>query len=93
MKSGSHRNNSYGLLRWLFALSVVYSHAFALVGGSESGDVVARLTGLPASYFGVIGFFVLSGMLNAVSLQQGPTPEGGLSFIVRSSRSGFIGRP
>ena len=70
MENNNLKSNGYGILRLLFAMSVVYSHSYALAGSSDI-DLVQRVTGVSCSHFGVMGFFVLSGFLNAQSLSRG----------------------
>ncbi len=70
MENSNLKTNGYGILRLMFAMSVVYSHSFALAGSTDV-DLLQRLTGLSCSHFGVMGFFVLSGFLNAQSLSRG----------------------
>lgn len=56
------RNNSIGFLRFFFAASVIWSHAFGLTGDY---DPVGSLShhALSAGLMAVSGFFVLSGFL------------------------------
>ena len=85
MDTANPKSNGYGVLRFIFAMSVVYSHSFAL-SGSKDVDLVQRITGLSSSHFGVIGFFILSGYLNAQSLARGSaTRWTSVSFLVRRS--------
>lgn len=75
--------NSFGALRWLFALTVVYCHSFDLVGDFGRGDWMARVSGYRLSHLGVVGFFVLSGYLNSTSLQNAKGNAVGISFLTR----------
>lgn len=83
MQQEDSKSNGYGILRLIFAMSVVYSHSFALCG-SKDVDLVQRITGHSASHFGVMGFFILSGYLNAQSLARQKS-DGGIAwtFLVR----------
>lgn len=57
------RNNSIGFLRFLFAATVIWSHAYE--NGGLGYDPLARLNpnGATAGFLAVGGFFVLSGFL------------------------------
>ncbi len=57
------RNNSIGFLRFLFAATVIWSHAFG--NGGFGYDPLARLNpnGATSGFLAVGGFFVLSGFL------------------------------
>ncbi len=67
-KTTLHRNN-FDFLRLLFALFVMYTHAFN-VGENGAEDFLGDATGLQVSfsYIGVRGFFVISGYLIYQSL-------------------------
>lgn len=83
MNNGNIKCNGYGVLRFIFAMSVVYTHSFAL-SGSKDLDPVQQVTGLSCSHFGVMGFFILSGYLNGQSLARGSAHRWrSLSFLVR----------
>jgi peptidoglycan/LPS O-acetylase OafA/YrhL len=82
VNSPEHRN-SYAALRWLFALSVVYTHSFDLLGFAGRGDWIAKVSGYKLSHLGVVGFFVLSGYLNTVSMERASGAFGGTAFLVR----------
>ena len=61
------RANSIGFLRFAFALAVILGHSFPL-GGFQAGAFDWGI----AAYFGVDGFFVLSGYLIAKSYVASP---------------------
>ena len=83
MNNGNIKCNGYGVLRFIFAMSVVYTHSFAL-SGSKDLDPMQRVTGLSCSHFGVMGFFILSGYLNAQSVSRGSAHRWrSLSFLLR----------
>ncbi|MEY4926482.1 MAG: hypothetical protein RI894_918 [Bacteroidota bacterium] len=65
-----HRNNSFDFLRLIAALSVTFSHTF---GFYKLPDDVEILTGFPASKFGLVTFFALSGFLVTKSFTQSAT--------------------
>ena len=79
----ARHHNSFGALRWLFALSVVYCHSFDLVGNYGHGDWIAKVSGYRLSHLGVVGFFILSGYLNSGSLQNATGNAVGISFLTR----------
>ncbi|WP_084688492.1 acyltransferase family protein [Paraburkholderia oxyphila] len=63
-------NNNYNLLRLLFAVAVIYSHSFELLG---SPDPLERMSSaMSAGTIGVCGFFLLSGYLTAQSWSHEP---------------------
>ncbi|WP_213307457.1 acyltransferase family protein [Paraburkholderia sacchari] len=70
-----HHNN-YNLLRLLFAVAVIFSHSFELLGFL---DPLERLSSaMSAGTIGVCGFFILSGYLTAQSWSHEPRP---LAFL------------
>jgi peptidoglycan/LPS O-acetylase OafA/YrhL len=61
----SSRNNSFGFLRWLFAVLVIFDHTYPLGGFANGLDPVRRWSMGQESLGGisVAGFFVISGFL------------------------------
>lgn len=68
--STSHRNN-FGLLRLIFAMSVLVSHSIELVDGGRSREPLTYVFGtLSLGELGVDGFFLVSGYLIAQSFEN-----------------------
>jgi peptidoglycan/LPS O-acetylase OafA/YrhL len=68
--STPHSNN-FGLLRLIFAMSVLVSHSIELVDGSRSREPITCLFGtLSLGELGVDGFFLVSGYLIAQSFEN-----------------------
>jgi peptidoglycan/LPS O-acetylase OafA/YrhL len=68
------RNHTFDLLRIVFALLVILSHAPELTDGNRSREIFTRLLHTPVS-FGVVavdGFFLLSGFLIVRSWEGDP---------------------
>ncbi|WP_299346995.1 acyltransferase [uncultured Maritalea sp.] len=61
------RNNNYNLLRFLAALSVVWSHAAIVVGGNDAIEPLSVELGYTLGSLAVNVFFVISGFLMAQS--------------------------
>ena len=61
------RDNNFNLIRFLAATMVIWTHAFGLLGHTES-EPVYRIFGIGAGDLGVDIFFVLSGYLVSKSL-------------------------
>lgn len=68
------RNHQFDLLRIIFATLVILAHAPELTDGSNSREILSRLTHSNYSFgsFGVDGFFLLSAYLIVKSWQQKP---------------------
>ena len=81
MQPSTH-HNSFTALRWLFALSVVFTHSFVLSANAEAEPLV-NLLGHHLSDWGVLGFFVLSGFLNSASVHRGGEGMGATAFLLR----------
>jgi peptidoglycan/LPS O-acetylase OafA/YrhL len=64
--------NSFNFLRLLFALFVVITHSFALIGGNAAPDWLSQFTNgqISFSFIGLSGFFVISGYLVFKSLER-----------------------
>lgn len=62
------RNNNFNLLRLCAAISVVFTHSYALLGLDEKNDPIYQLTGINASGYGLATFFIVSGFLVTKSL-------------------------
>ncbi|GAC1360859.1 MAG: acyltransferase [Acidobacteriaceae bacterium] len=69
-----HRNTRFDLLRILFALLVILSHAPELTDGNPSRELFHRLSRTDETFGGVAvyGFFLLSGFLIVQSWQADP---------------------
>ncbi|MBV2135393.1 MAG: acyltransferase [Candidatus Thiodiazotropha sp. (ex Ctena orbiculata)] len=65
-----NRNNNFNLLRLCAAVSVVFTHSFALLGLGEENDPIYQLTGINASGYGLATFFIISGFLVTKSLNN-----------------------
>ena len=65
----TNRDNNIKLLRLLFAIFVVYTHSYDLLGLHGSG-IFNKTLKVSASQLGVDGFFVLSGFLIYVSFSK-----------------------
>lgn len=65
------RKNNFDFLRLLFACFVIITHSYTL-SGSEKADFLCQISNgyLTFSYFGVKGFFVISGYLIFQSFQR-----------------------
>jgi peptidoglycan/LPS O-acetylase OafA/YrhL len=64
------RINNFNLLRLCAAISVVFTHSYALLGIDEKSDPVFKLTGINASGYGLATFFIISGFLVTKSLNN-----------------------
>ncbi|WP_308992651.1 acyltransferase [Mariniflexile litorale] len=66
------KNNNFDFLRFLFAIFVVISHAYALSGGAEENTGINKLSNgqLSFSQIGLSGFFIISGYFIFQSLQR-----------------------
>jgi peptidoglycan/LPS O-acetylase OafA/YrhL len=66
------KNNNFDFLRFLFALSVVISHAFPLSGSNESFQWIYKITNgqIVLAQIGLSGFFVISGYFIFQSLER-----------------------
>jgi peptidoglycan/LPS O-acetylase OafA/YrhL len=73
------RQNSFGPLRLVLALMVVWSHGFYLTSGQRGIEPVYALTGQTLGQHAVEAFFVISGILISASLARSRTL---LSFIL-----------
>lgn len=82
MERVPRRNHQFDLLRILFAVLVLLSHAPELTDGNRSREILSRLTTPHFSFgmFGVDGFFLLSGFLIVKSWINSPRFG---SFIVK----------
>jgi peptidoglycan/LPS O-acetylase OafA/YrhL len=77
--SSRTRNHQFDLLRIIFAILVLVTHAVEITSGDRSRDLFVRLTHVDFSFgtLAVDGFFLLSGFLIVKSWQSG----GLLSFL------------
>lgn len=68
------RNHQFDLLRILFAVLVLLSHAPELTDGNRSRELLSRIAGPEMSFgiFAVDGFFLLSGFLIIQSWEHDP---------------------
>jgi peptidoglycan/LPS O-acetylase OafA/YrhL len=73
----SPRANNFDALRFFAAASVIFSHAFLVVEGTEGGEWFARLTGGQTilGLAGVFVFFTISGYLVTGSYLSDPSPR------------------
>lgn len=67
------RENSFTFLRLLFALLVVYGHAYVLGGFGEEPSMLWTGRHIAGREIAVQGFFILSGFLIAKSLADSPS--------------------
>lgn len=65
------KRNSIGVLRWLAAFAVLFSHAYEL--GGFGRDPLFELTGVTMGTSAVVFFFALSGFLVTSSIMRAPT--------------------
>ncbi|MBB1488300.1 acyltransferase family protein [Oceanospirillum sediminis] len=74
-------DNNFNLIRLICAWFVIVSHSYPLALGAENdtGDLLARLTGLPLSHLGVSIFFIISGFL---IVRSAITGSGFLSYAI-----------
>ena len=71
------RFENFDLLRLVAAASVIFSHAFVVVDGSDQFEPLARLLG-PGNIlgrYGVYVFFIISGYLITASYRRGSLPD------------------
>lgn len=66
-------NNSYGLVRLLAALAVIFSHAWIVVGGDVVMEPLEASTGYPIGAHAVHIFFILSGLMVTASFERSKT--------------------
>jgi peptidoglycan/LPS O-acetylase OafA/YrhL len=73
-----HRANNFDAVRFLAALSVVFSHSFLIAEGSEANEWFVRITGNQCvlGLVGVFVFFVISGYLVTESWCRHPLAGG-----------------
>ncbi len=72
-KIGRGRSRAFDLLRLLFAISVLLTHAPELVDGTNSREILTRLTHQTTlGVLAVDGFFLISGFLIVQSWQRNP---------------------
>lgn len=64
------KRNSFGLIRLLAALAVVFSHSYLITGGIDTPEPLEGLTGFPLGAHAVHVFFTLSGLLVAASYER-----------------------
>ncbi|CAH1226183.1 acyltransferase [Paenibacillus sp. JJ-223] len=64
--------NSFDILRFVFAIAVIYSHSFALTGNPTGAtEIIIKLTkAIDAGSLSVFGFFILSGFLTTQSIEN-----------------------
>lgn len=68
----SRFKNNFDFLRFLFAICVIITHSFALLGISENEEWMVKLTNhqLSFSAIGLAGFFTISGYFIYISLMH-----------------------
>jgi peptidoglycan/LPS O-acetylase OafA/YrhL len=78
----NHRNHKFDLLRIVFAVFVLLSHAAELTDGNNSRELLTKITnsGFPFGSLGVDGFFLLSGYLIVQSWLKKPSA---LDFAIK----------
>ena len=62
--------NSYSAVRLAAAISVIFTHAYGVVGGWEAAEPLAAFTGWSLAAHAVHVFFVLSGFMIAASWER-----------------------
>lgn len=67
-----HGQNSFGFVRLLAAVAVVYSHTWLISGGMGYWEPLLEETGYPLGWHAVNVFFTLSGIVIAASLNRQP---------------------
>lgn len=88
----SARGNNFDAIRLAMALSVVWSHSFAIHLGSEKDEWVSILARgcYNAGNLGVMGFFIISGFLITQSWERSRSAASYLSKRVRRIYPGFL---
>lgn len=84
--------NNFDLIRICMAMLVVWSHSFALYKGSESTELMSRLTQgvINSGNCGVFVFFMVSGFLIAQSFDRSSSPWSYLKKRIARIHPGFI---
>jgi peptidoglycan/LPS O-acetylase OafA/YrhL len=62
--------NSFGLIRLIAAITVIFSHAYIIVGSMSVLQPLEGLTGYPLGAHAVHAFFTISGLLVTASLDR-----------------------
>ena len=75
-------SNSYGVVRLLAALAVVYTHSFGVVGGWSTPEPLVGSTGMSLGADAVHVFFALSGFMVAASFERS---SGVIDFMLAST--------
>lgn len=63
-------HNSFGVVRLLAALAVIFTHSFGVVGGWDVPEPLAAATGMSLGAHAVHVFFTLSGFMVAASFER-----------------------
>jgi peptidoglycan/LPS O-acetylase OafA/YrhL len=67
-QTSSHRSNNFDFLRFFFAVLVIFSHSFDMMGGKGANPLSRFTCGqIDAGSLAVDGFFIISGFLVAQS--------------------------
>jgi peptidoglycan/LPS O-acetylase OafA/YrhL len=84
--------NNFDLIRISMAMLVVWSHSFALYRGSESTELMSRLTQgvINSGNCGVFVFFMVSGFLITQSFDRSSSPWSYLKKRIARIHPGFI---
>jgi len=82
------RDNSFNLLRFLGALTVLFSHSFVLSGGVQAKEPAQPIIGDHLSALGVHAFFAISGFLITLSAMRRPNA---VRFVVARLRRIYPG--
>ena len=71
--------NSFGVVRLLAAIAVVFTHSFGVVGGWQAAEPLHSSTGLSLGAHAVHVFFALSGFMVAASFERS---SGWIDFVL-----------
>lgn len=71
MRENDRSGNCFDFLRFFFAIIIIYSHSFVLLG--IKNEFFPNFFKLPLSYYAIAGFFIISGYLVSASWYSDPS--------------------